>query len=126
MSRHPIVHIEFSALDQQQSGKFYEDLFGWQIQHMPEFNYTTFRTGEADNDLGGGINKASDEYPTGTIVFYVGTDDIEATLARAESLGGKTILPKMEVTGMGWMAMFLDPSGNKIGLWTTAPMNGNS
>jgi len=119
---HPIVHVEFSALDREQSGKFYADLFGWEIQHMPEYSYTTFRSGPGDA-LGGGINTASDDYPVGTVVFYVGTDDIDATLAKAERLGGKTILPCMEVTGMGWMAMFRDPAGNKIGLWKPAPMN---
>lgn len=119
MFNHPIVHVEFSATDREKAGKFYSDLFGWEIQHMPEFNYTTFRS---DENLGGGINTASDEYPLGTVVFYVGTEDIEASLAKAESLGGKTILPKMEVPGMGWLAMFTDPDGNKIGLWKAAAM----
>jgi len=124
MSAHPIVHVEFSTKDREVGSKFYSELFGWQMQHFPEFNYTTFRAGP-DNSLGGGFNTASDEYPLGTVVFYVGTDDIDATLKRAEALGAKTIMPKMEVPGMGWMGMFLDPDGNKIGLWTEAPMNDN-
>ncbi len=114
MSKHSIVHIEFSSLDREASGKFYSELFGWEVQQMPEFNYATFTAGEGP---GGGINPVSEDYPAGTVVFYVHTDDIEASLAKAESLGGKTILPKMEVPGMGWLGMFLDPSGNKIGLW---------
>jgi predicted enzyme related to lactoylglutathione lyase len=122
MSDHPIVHIEFSAADREAAGKFYADLFGWKIQHMPEFNYTTFDT---EAGIGGGINTTTEEYPAGTVVFYVGTQDIEASLAKAESLGGKTILPKMEVPGMGWLAMFLDPFGNKIGLWKEAAQKGN-
>jgi predicted enzyme related to lactoylglutathione lyase len=56
-------------------------------------------------------------------VFYVGTDDIEASLKKAETLGAKTLMEKMEVTGMGWMGMFRDPAGNMIGLWKeAAPM----
>lgn len=121
---HPIVHVEFSARDREKAGAFYSEVFGWEFQHMPEFNYSTFSPDPNAAALGGGINTASADYPLGTVVFYVGTDDIEATLAKAESCGAKAILPKMEVTGMGWMAMFLDPDGNKIGLWTTAPMNG--
>ena len=54
MSPHPIVHIEFAAEDREKSGKFYEELFGWQIQHMPEFNYTTFSTMDNDQAVGGG------------------------------------------------------------------------
>ena len=120
MSNHPIVHVEFAASDQQAAGKFYADLFGWKTEYMPEFKYVTFETGP--DEVGGGINPVSDDYPAGTVVFYVGTDDIEASLAKAEGLGGKTILPKMEVPGMGWLAMFLDPFGNKIGLWKTLSM----
>ncbi len=118
MSKHPIVHIEFSGLDREAAGKFYTELFGWEVQQMPEFNYATFTTGEG---VGGGINPVSEDNPAGTVIFYVGTDDIEASLAKAESLGGKTILPKMEVPGMGWLAIFLDPSGNKVGLWKSMP-----
>jgi hypothetical protein len=46
-------------------------------------------------------------------------DDIEATLAKASTLGGKTVVPKQEVPGMGWFAWFQDPEGNCIGLWKT-------
>lgn len=114
MSNHPIVHIEFSAHDQQEAARFYQDLFGWETQDFPEFNYVTFR---ADEHTGGGINPVSEQYPAGMVIFYVGTDDVDASLAKAESLGAKTVMPKMEVTGMGWMAIIEDPSGVKVGLW---------
>ena len=42
----------------------------------------------------------------------------------AESLGGKRITPKSPIPGMGWFAVFEDPTGNKVGLYTndaTAP-----
>lgn len=120
MSNHPIVHIEFAASDQQAAGKFYADLFGWKIQHMPEFNYVTFETGP--DEVGGGINPVSEAYPAGTVVFYVGTDDIDATLKKAENLGAQTLMEKTEVPGMGWLAMFRDPGGSMVGLWTSLPM----
>ena len=122
MSKHPIVHIEFAAPDQKAAGKFYADLFGWETQYLPEFKYVTFETGP--EEVGGGINPVSESYPAGTVVFYVGTDDIEASLKKAESLGAVTLMEKMEVPGMGWMAMFRDPAGNMIGLWKeAAPMS---
>jgi predicted enzyme related to lactoylglutathione lyase len=42
MSKHPVVHIEFSAADRQAAGKFYQDVFGWKITDVPEMNYTMF------------------------------------------------------------------------------------
>jgi predicted enzyme related to lactoylglutathione lyase len=121
MFNHPIVHVEFSAYDQQKAAKFYSDLFGWETQSFPVFNYVTFRASE---EVGGGINPVSEEYPAGQVMFYVGTDDIQATLSKAESLGGKCIMPEMEVPGMGWMAVFEDQSGIKVGLWKSVPMQG--
>jgi hypothetical protein len=113
MSAHPVVHVEFSALDREAAGKFYADLFGWEVLQMPELNYATFDPG----GVGGGLNPVTPENPAGTVIVYIGTDDIEATLAKAESLGGKTILPKMEIPETGWMAVFTDPTGNMIGLY---------
>jgi predicted enzyme related to lactoylglutathione lyase len=115
MSKHPIVHIEFAAPDQAAAGKFYSDLFGWNIQPFPEYHYYTFETGP--DEVGGGINPVSESYPAGTVVFYVHTDDIAATLKKAESLGAVTLMEQMEVGSMGWMGMFRDPAGNMIGLW---------
>jgi len=48
---------------------------------------------------------------------YVDTADIDASLAKVEQLGGKVMLPRSEIPGMGWFALFSDPSGNQIGLF---------
>lgn len=57
-------------------------------------------------------------YKAGEVLIYIGTDDIDASLAKITSLGGKTILPKTEIPQVGWWAVFADPTGNKIGLFT--------
>ena len=114
MSRHPIVHVEFSANDREAAGKFYHDLFGWEIQHMPEMNYATFTTGQ--QSVGGGLNPVTDSYPAGTVMVYVQTDDIDDTLKRAEALGGKVLVPRSEIPGVGWFAFFCDPTGNRVAL----------
>ena len=115
MSQHPIVHIEFSASDREAAGQFYGQLFGWKISQDPEMDYAMF---ESQEGFGGGLNPVKEDYPAGTVMVYVGTDDIEATLAKAETLGAKTVVPKSEIPGMGWFAMFSDPTGNVIGLYT--------
>jgi predicted enzyme related to lactoylglutathione lyase len=53
------------------------------------------------------------------VVIYIDTDDIDEMLGRIEAAGGKTLLPKTEIPGMGWFAFFADPTGNRIGLYTT-------
>ncbi len=92
MSKHPIVHVEISANDREAAGKFYAELFDWNIQQMPEMNYATFDYGV--EGVGGGLNPVQDDNPAGTVVVYVDTEDIDADLAKVEKLGGKIVAPK--------------------------------
>jgi predicted enzyme related to lactoylglutathione lyase len=114
MSDHPIVHIEISAKDREAAAKFYADLFSWKFEQMPEMNYATFEA----LPVGGGLNPVTESNPAGTVIVYVGTDDVTASLAKAEKLGGKTLVPKTEIPNMGFFGIFRDPTGNPIGLFT--------
>lgn len=115
MFNHPIVHIEFAAHDPNELSQFYHDLFGWQIQRDETLDYTMFQT--VEGGLGGGFNSISETNPAGTVIVYIAADDIEATLDQVEATGGKTLMPKTEIPDTGWMAIFLDPAGNKLGLY---------
>ena len=118
MSEHHIVHVEFSAQDLGAAGKFYSDLFGWKIQQIPEMNYATYDTGEK---VGGGFNPVSESNPAGSVLVHVSTDDIDATLAKAESLGAKIVFPKTDIPNIGWFDIFSDPTGNMVALYTPLP-----
>ncbi|HLF36445.1 MAG TPA: VOC family protein [Anaerolineales bacterium] len=119
MAKHPIVHLELSAKEPKAAGEFYERLFGWKIETDEKLGYTQFSP-EDEGGVGGGFNPIDDNTPAGSVVAYVGTDDIAASLKKAESLGGKALMPKTEIPGVGWFGMFMDPSGNRVGLYTTA------
>ena len=122
MSSHPIVHIEIPASDPKAAGKFYGDVFGWQIQADEMYNYVQF---QAEGGPGGGFPQLAaetadnPEYRPDSLMVYIGTDDIDATLAKVESLGGKTLMPKHEIPHVGWFAIFTDPSGNRVALFTS-------
>lgn len=114
MSEHPIVHIEFSAQDPEITGKFYSDLFGWNVKQMPEMNYASF---EAEGGPGGGFNPVDDNNPAGSTLVYVQTDDLGKTLSKVEALGGRIEVPETEIPNIGWFAIFSDLSGNRVGLF---------
>jgi len=50
----------------------------------------------------------------------VGVDDLQAALDKAESLGGKTVAPPMEIPGVVSLAFFSGPEVNVIGLMLNA------
>jgi predicted enzyme related to lactoylglutathione lyase len=122
MSDHSIVHIEIPASDPTATGKFYAEAFGWQTDADQMYNYTQFR---AQSGPGGGFPKVTDgtaaetmQYKPGEVLIYIGTEDIDGTLARIEALGGKTVLPRTEIPHVGWYAVFTDPTGNRVALYT--------
>ena len=119
MSHHPIVHVEFSANDRRQSASFYENVFGWKMEHFDQMNYTTFNSGEGS--VGGGLNPTSDESPAGTVMVYIHADDLAATLEKVKANGGTVLLENYEIPTVGWMAVSMDPSGNKISLMKPMP-----
>jgi predicted enzyme related to lactoylglutathione lyase len=122
MSKRNIVHVEIPAVNVEGVGKFYESLFGWKIQPVPEMNYTMWEAGNGDEY--GGFPLVSDENPAGQVLVYIASDDIEADLKKVEKLGGKTLHPKSEIPGTGWFGIFKDPTGNVLGLFTgTNPAN---
>ena len=49
-------------------------------------------------------------------IFYVQVDDVQGYLDKAGALGGKTLVPPVEIP-TGTFAWFADPDGNTIGLW---------
>ncbi|HZD11757.1 MAG TPA: VOC family protein [Candidatus Binatia bacterium] len=111
---HPIVHVEISAQDRAKLADFYSEIFGWQFQDYPDMNYTTFTSGEGG--VGGGYNPVQEDNPAGTIVVYIAVDDVQGTLDKIEECGGKTLVPPTEIPGVGTIAQFHDPTGNRMAI----------
>jgi predicted enzyme related to lactoylglutathione lyase len=107
----PVVHFEVVGSDGGKLQSFYADLFDWKISADNPMNY-----GIVDNG-GEGINGGVGQSPTGPhLTWYVQVPNIEEALAKAESLGGKTVMPREEIPNMVTFALLSDPEGNLVGL----------
>ena len=111
---HPIIHIELSATDHTEAGRWYNEIFGWPMTEFPELTYTTFESGEGSP--GGGFNPVSEQYAAGTVTFYIQTDDLAAHMQRIAAAGGTVLMEAQQVPGVGIIGLFQDPTGNMIGL----------
>jgi len=116
MSKRNVVHVEIPAANVDGAGKFYQELFDWKIQPMPEMNYTMW---EAADGSGGGFPLVSADNPAGQVLVYFDSDNIDSDLKKVVSLGGKVIHPKTDIPGMGWFGIFSDPTGNVLALYTS-------
>ncbi len=109
----PVVHFEIGVGDSAKAQEFYTTLFGWDIaQRGPA---AMINTG-AKTGIHGHITALGHE-PHHYVTVYVQVDDLAASLDRAKSLGGKTLVPPTAVPGAGQFAWMADPDGNVIGLW---------
>jgi predicted enzyme related to lactoylglutathione lyase len=107
----PVVRFEVGAAEPGPLVAFYGELFGWGMEAVTE-GHTLIDT-RGGRGLGGGVGRSDTGDPWAT--FYVEVDDLQATLERAEALGGRTVVPVIELPGMAF-AMFDDPDGLLVGL----------
>jgi len=109
---HPVMHFEVTGKDLDKLQTFYGELFGWKTSKVPgEIPYAM--VDKEGDGIGGGIGQAQNG--GGHVTFYVGTDDPQATLDKAEQLGGKTIMPVTKLPQVT-IALFADPEGHVVGL----------
>jgi predicted enzyme related to lactoylglutathione lyase len=115
----PVVHFEITGGDGRKLQAYYGELFGWDIDANNDFNYgIVSREGNTNDDgvgIGGGISEGPEGYP-GHVTVYVQVPDVEAALAKAESLGGTRMMGPENVMETLTIGLFTDPEGHVIGL----------
>jgi predicted enzyme related to lactoylglutathione lyase len=111
----PVLWFEVLGKDGKKLRKFYSQLFDWEIQESGgEMDYGLVNA--ASGGIGGGIGSSPDG-SAGFATFYIEVDDPAAYLAKAEKLGGTTLVPPSVVPGLGLTYAYLaDPEGHVIGL----------
>ena|SRR6516162_305386 len=109
----PVVRFEIMGGSGNRLEKFYEELFGWKIDSDNPMNYGMVDTGSLGG-INGGVGASQDG--GNRVSVYIQVEDLDSVLAKAEKLGGKTILPPSQVPGGLKLAMFSDPAGNITGL----------
>jgi uncharacterized protein len=119
--KHQVCHVEFMSNDLAQTSEFFSKLFGWQLTPMGA-EYTLWSAGAGT--LGGGFAKHDPAVygPEGNrTVAYIAVEDIEAKCALIASLGGTVLVPKTKISDeYGFFAIFRDPQGTVVGLWSQA------
>ena len=115
------VHSELNTTDVAKAKGFYGSLFDWKLEEAPMDggSYTMIKVGEG---TGGGIMKNPIPGAPSFWLTYVLVDDIHASTEKARSLGGTVMKDVMEVMGMGWLSIIVDPTGAAFGMWQPKKM----
>ena len=115
----PINWFEIPVADLARAQRFYEATFAIDMQRedmgpmrMALFPYVEPATG-------GALLACPDARPGdhGVVIYLDGGTDLAVPLARAVAAGGTVLMPKTELSPeIGFIAMFADSEGNRIGL----------
>ena len=129
MLHNAIVHFEIPVDNLERARKFY-GMFGWDMEDYPMpdgSKYVGLRTVPVDEKtrvpkeagaINGGMMMRTDKVKAPVLAINV--DSVDDYVKKVETAGGKIIMPKTDVMGMGWYAYFLDSEGNVVGLWENA------
>jgi predicted enzyme related to lactoylglutathione lyase len=107
----PIVHFEIRADDPDAARAFYGKLFEWEYPEggLPGYTYVQSVEGAVPGGIGPRQGGPS------LVTFFVGVDDVEQTLKRAEELGGSIVQPATQVPGVTF-GLFADTEGHIVGV----------
>jgi predicted enzyme related to lactoylglutathione lyase len=109
---HPVIHAEIRSQDPDATRAFFAELFGWTYSDgaFPGYSFV-------DPGVEGALPTAIGPLQGGNdaVLFFVGVEDVEATLERAEQLGGKTIQPAQKVPSVTF-DVFADTQGHVVGV----------
>ncbi|HEX3314126.1 MAG TPA: VOC family protein [Gemmataceae bacterium] len=125
---HRVIHFEIQAAAPERAVSFYSSLLHWTFTKwdgpMP---YWLIETGPKDQPgINGGLLLRHGPAPVGgePVIGFVCTVDVvsvDATVARAAELGGTLGVPKMPISGIGWLAYVKDTEGNVFGVMQHDP-----
>jgi uncharacterized protein len=130
-----IVHFEIPADDVQRAKKFYSDLFGWKMEKWPtsDNDYGKDSSSSSNNNMeywiisttdykgnkaaiGGGMMKRQGQHHQ-HITNFIDVSSVDEYSSKIEKLGGKVVVSKMAVPGMGFFAICHDTENNSFGIW---------
>jgi uncharacterized protein len=115
----PVVHFEVIGKDGEKLQGYYTELFGWEIDANNPMKYgMVAREGNVNAEgvgIGGGVGSGPPGYD-GHVTFYVEVPDVEAALAKAESLGGTRVMGPEKIMDQVELGQFNDPEGHVIGV----------
>jgi predicted enzyme related to lactoylglutathione lyase len=117
--KHLVNWVEIPVRDLERASAFYGRVLGVELQKvdMGGARYAMFPT--EDHFNAGALVQTDGHHPAadGTLVYLDGGRDLAQVLAKVAAAGGKIVMPKTFLSKeAGWIGLFIDCEGNRIGL----------
>ena len=112
--------FEIPVSDMDRASKFYNSVFGIEVQPMDHGPFKMGIFAHSQNSGVAGALVAGEGYEPsdkGPLLYLNGGEDLSGALAKVESAGGSVVMPKFQISEQnGYMAIFMDTEGNKLAM----------
>jgi uncharacterized protein len=109
-------HFDLTADEPERAMKFYKDIFGWKFEKWDgPMEYWMVTTGtKKEKGINGGLSKRGKEGMPNMNTIDV--PSVDKFAKKIQYKGGKILMPKMAIPGVGWFATCQDTEGNIFGI----------
>ena len=132
----PVVHFEMGANDKERMKKFYENVFGWQMQQMGKEmgDYVVVHTTETDEKgmiktpgaINGGFYQKTENPLSHAPSIVIAVDDMGESMKKVIQAGGKILgamdqsgnqtMEPQDIPGVGLWISMQDTEGNRVSM----------
>ena len=109
-----LKHFAIYSEDMERAKAFYAALFGWKYTSYGPEDFCQINN---ENNLIGAL-QSRDYSPIDQKVIgfecSIEVVDLDQTISKITENGGRIVLPKTEIPGVGWLTKFLDTEGNLV------------
>jgi predicted enzyme related to lactoylglutathione lyase len=114
-----VAHFAINADDVTRAKQFYEKVFGWTFSPWGPPNFYQIKTGDnGEKAVLGALQKRRELVPGQPTIGFectIAVSSIDKTAKAVAASGGKTIMDKSIIVGVGALMFFQDTEGNVFG-----------
>jgi predicted enzyme related to lactoylglutathione lyase len=114
-----VIHFEIPADDTDRAVRFYQKVFGWKIEKWGSMDYWLATTGpDSEPGIDGAIMTRETQKTTVNTVNVPSVDEYAKKIVDA---GGRILMPKTPIPGVGYFSYCVDTEGNIFGIMENDP-----
>lgn len=114
-----ISYLRIPARDPQATARFYEAVFGWNVDaDRPDPSFE-----DGTGHVIGHISTEHEAAGEAGIRPYVYVESVDDALGAVSANGGRVVI-QAYAEGDLWVGVFEDPAGNVVGVWQRGPRGG--
>jgi predicted enzyme related to lactoylglutathione lyase len=111
-------HFSINADDVARARRFYEKTFGWTFRPWGPPDFYMIETGEPGDSVLGSLQRRRELAPglkLHALECTFAVDDVEKVAAAVRANGGRILMDRTILPGIGELIFFQDPEGNVAG-----------